>query len=305
MKIKYKGDLIEVERGTKVCELLKDEIWNAPVQVIACKFNNEIKRLDHEIDIEGELELIDIGTKDGMRIYRRGLIYITCKAFNEIYPDSLLTVNYQLQHALLCEVENMEITDEVIEIINKKVQEIIDRDLPIVKTTMSKEEAVEFYEKEDTLKGRLQLESRDKNEVTLYYCEDYYNYFYGILPLATGYVRHYEIAKYHDGFVIRFPSSKTPTVLDEFKESPKLLETLDEYEDVHKVLNINTVYKLNRNIRENKIREYILLDEALHEKKIAGIADDIAKNKDLKVIMIARAIFFRENYFLKKIGNTA
>ena len=301
MKISYKGYAMEIQEGQTVSEFLSEEIEKADVDIIACKFNNELKRLNFKPTKGGEIELVDIGSKDGMRIYRRGLIYIVSKAFSEIYPEFKLTVNYQLHHALFGEVTNMEITEEVLEKINARVKEIAQANLPIIKKKMTKEEATSFYEKENTLRGKLQLDCKDKKEVTLYYCEDYYNYFYGILPISTGYVKNYEIIKYHDGFAIRFPSSKTPTVLDEFKDSPKLLATLEEYEDVHKVLNIDTLHKLNTSIKEDTIKEYILLDEALHEKKVAGIADDIVKNKNVKVILIAGPSSSGKTTFSKRL----
>ncbi|MCL2384134.1 MAG: hypothetical protein FWC79_08610 [Oscillospiraceae bacterium] len=297
MQIMYKGNWTQKERGKTVQELFSKEIEESEVEVIACRFDNEVKRLDYRLEREGELELVDISTKDGMRIYRRGLLYIVSKALYETYPDALLTVNYQLQHALLCELENMEMTEEMLESVNRRVQEIIQEDIPIIKKSMTKEEARMFYADKKTRRGRLQLDAKDKRDVTLYYAGEYFNYFYGILPLSTGYVREYELVKYHDGFLIRFPSSKSPTVLNEFVESPKLLEALDRQEDVHKLLGINTVERLNKSIRDGKIKEYMLLDEALQEKKISKIADCIASNKDIRVIAIARTIFFRENNF--------
>jgi len=301
MQILYRGTYIDIARGIKIKDLLKGEIEKSEIDVIACKYNNEIKSLNDEINCDGELDIINIGTKDGMRIYRRGLIYIVAKAIEEVYPEALFTVNYQLHHALLCEIENMEITEEVINNIDKRVTEIINADLPIVKTFMTKEEAKEFYENTTTLKGKLQLELDSKEEVTLYHCEDYYNYFYGVMPISTGYIKHYELMKYDGRLLVRFPSSKTPTIIDEFDESPKLLEALDEYEDVHKILEVNTLYKLNTIIRQGKIREYISLDEALHEKKIAGIADDIVKNRELKVILIAGPSSSGKTTFAKRL----
>ena len=305
MQIKYKGNIIEAEKGIKIKDLLKEKIENENPNIIACRFNNEVKSLNHEIKEDGEVELLSIGTKQGMRVYRKGLIYIVTKAFQELYPKTFFTVNYQLHHALFCELENVEVTDEMISKVNNRVREIIEKDLPIVKKTITKEEAKIFYEKETTLKGKLQLDRDDKKGVTLYYCEDYYNYFYGVLPTSTGYMKYYELMKYNDGFLVRFPSSKTPTIIEEFKDSPKLLETLDEYEDVHKILDINTVYKLNQVIKDGKIKDYILLDEALHEKKIAKISDDIVENKKIKVILIARTIIIWQNYFCKKARNRA
>ena len=302
MQIVYNNTEIDVKNGTKVCDLLKQEIAKSKNEVVACKFNNELKSLNYEINENGKIELIDVTQKDGMRVYKRGLIYIIAKAFQETYNNALITVDYQLYHSMLCEVDNMKITEEMIEKVNKRAQEIIEQDLPIIKKFMTKEEAIKFYEKEKTLKGRLQLDLKEKKEVTLYYCEDYYNYFYGVMPISTGCIKKYELLKYHDGFLIRYPSRKEPNHLPKFIECPKLLETLDEYEDVHKILGVNTLYRLNTIIKKDKIKDYILLDEALHEKKIAGIADNIAKNKDLKVILIAGPSSSGKTTFAKRLA---
>ena len=301
MQIEYNNTIIDVKKGTKVLDLLKKEIEKRNNEIIACKFNNEVKSLNYEINSNGKLELIDITNKDGMRIYKRGLIYIVAKAFRELYPEALITVNYQLYHSMLCESDNFEVTEEIIEKVNKRVKEIIKLNLPITKEIMSKEKAMEFYEKEKTLKGRLQLDLKEKKEVTLYYCENYYNYFYGVMPVSTGCIKEYELLKYHDGFLIRYPSRKNPYELPSFIECPKLVASLDEYEEVHKILNVNTLYKLNKIIKSRDIKDYILMDEALHEKKIAKIADKISQNKDIKVILIAGPSSSGKTTFAKRL----
>lgn len=301
MQITYNNTIIDVKKNTKVLDLFSKEIEKSNNEIIACKFNNEVKSLNYEITSDGKIELIDITDKDGMRIYKRGVIYIIAKAFHELYPEALLTVNYQLYHSMLCEIDNLDVTKEMINKVKIRVKEIIEKNSPITKKLMTKEEAKIFYEREKTLKGKLQLELEEKKEVTLYYCEDYYNYFYGVMPILTGCIKEYDILKYHDGFLIRYPSRKNPYELRNFIECPKLIKTLDEYEDVHKILNVNTLYKLNEVVKSNKIKDYILLDEALHEKKIAQIADTISNNKKAKVILIARTVIVWKNYVCKKI----
>lgn len=301
MQIEYDNTIIDVKKGTKVLDLFRQEINKRNNEIIACKFNNEVKSLNFEINSNGKIELIDITNKDGMRIYKRGLIYIISKAFNELYPEALLTVNYQLYHSMLCEIDNLKITDEMIKKVNKRVKEIIESNIPITKKIMTKEEAVEFYNKEKTLKGRLQLDLEQKKEVTLYCCEDYYNYFYGVMPISTGCIKEYELLKYHDRFLIRYPSRKNPYLLPKFIECPKLVAALDEYEEVHKTLNVNTLYKLNQIIKSKNIKDYILMDEALHEKKIAKIADEISNNKSIKVILIAGPSSSGKTTFAKRL----
>ena len=301
MQIEYKNIFIDVKQGTTVAELLKEEIQKAKCKIIACKFNNEIKNLNYPITSSGKLELIDLSNKDGMRVYRRGLVYIVSKAFEELYPGVYITINYQLSNAMYCTANNLNITDEVIKNINNRVQEIINKNIPIEKRVMSKEEAKEFYEKNNTLKGRLQLDLETKKEVTLYYCENYYNYFYGVLPINTGFAEAYEISKYSEGFLIRYPSRQDPYKLAKFQDTPKLFSTLEEYEKLHEILNVNTLYKLNTIIKQGKIEEYILLDEALHEKKIAAIADKISNDKSIKLIAIAGPSSSGKTTFAKRL----
>jgi len=301
MQIAYKDTFIDVKSGTRVSELFKEEINKSKNTIVACRFNNEIKGLNYKLKSNGTIELVDITQKDGMRVYQRGLIYVVGKAFHDIYPEALITIDYQLYHSMYCEIDNLNITEEMIQKVNKRVKEIIDSNLPIERKTMSKEEAVSFYEREKTLKGRLQLDLKQKEEVTLYYCEDYYNYFYGVMPITTGCIKQYELKKYKNGFLIRYPSRKSPYELGKFIECPKLFETLDEYDELHKILNINTLYKLNQKIKNKDILDYALMDEILHEKKIRNIADTILKNKEKKVVLIAGPSSSGKTTFAKRL----
>ena len=302
MELLYNGVRKQIKPGTSILENFNAEINLAEKKIIACRFNNEVKSLDFFPKTSGTLEFIDIGNKDGRRIYIRGLLYVMGKAIEEILPGALITVNYQLSNSMLCQIDNMSITEDMIEEINNKMKEIIQKDLPIIKREMSKEEAIEFYKTHHTLKGRLQLDIAEKKNVLLYYCEEYYNYFYGVMPLSTGYMKVYEILKYSNGILIRYPSKTVPGVLPKFQERQKLLATLDDYEQLHRVLNINTVYKLNKEVQDGKILEDIMIDEALHEKKIAGIADSILKRRGVKVILIAGPSSSGKTTFAQRLG---
>lgn len=302
MKITYKDVTVDVPRGTKIMDIFKEQIEESKKDIIGCRFNNEIKSLDFQVKEDGIVELIDGTDRDGKRIYTRGLIYIMSKAFSELYKEALITVNYQLSNSMLCEIENLEITDEVIAKIKQRMKQIIKKDLKINKVMMTKQDAQVFYEREKTLRGRLQLDIKEKPEVMLYYCENYYNYFYGVMPPSTGFIKMFDIIKYGRGVLLRYPSRQNPHKIGEFIEKPKMLKTLNEYEDLHKVLNVNTVYKLNKCVKEDRIKETILVDEALHEKKIANIADDIAKRKNAKVILIAGPSSSGKTTFAQRLG---
>ena len=169
--------------------------------------NNEVKSLNYDLKEKDKIELLDTTTKDGMRIYIRGILYIMAKALHEKYPEALLSVNYQLSDAMFCKIDNIAVTNEMLENIKNKMTEIISKDIEIVKKRMSREEPIEFYNNEKTLRGIAQVDNKQKEEVSLYYCEEYYNYFFGVMPISTGYTKIFDIVKYADGFLVRYPST--------------------------------------------------------------------------------------------------
>ena len=182
------------------------------------------------------------------------------------------------------------------------MQEIINQNLEIRKVVMTKEEAEEFYSNEKTLRGIVQIDNTQKEGVSLYYCEDYFNYFFGVMPVTTAYTDVFDVIKYSDGFLVRYPSEEKPNELTNYKSNKKLLSTLEEYEDIHRVLKVDTLYKLNKEIKEGRTSNVILLSEALHEKKMANIADDIAKRKNVKMVLIAGPSSSGKTTFAKRLG---
>lgn len=299
LKITCLGKEYILQEPKTVIEILGNRLIEG---MIACKCNHEIKPLNFLIEEDTEIELIDISDLDGMRIYIRGLLYITGMAFAEVCPKALLTIDYQLSNSMFCEIDNKRVTEEMLQKVKRRMQEIIEDDKPIRKVILSKEEALQFYEKENTLKGKLQLDTESKNTVSLYYCDDYFNYFYGVMPISTGYIKIFDIQKYKNGFLVRYPSKKDITKLQPLKENKKLLTALQDYENIHRLLNVNTLYKLNRKVKEGKAKDIVLLDEALHEKKISDIADDITKRKKVKVVLIAGPSSSGKTTFAQRLG---
>ena len=135
MKVQYKYKEFEIKKPEKVIEVLKEECTS---NTIACIFNNEIKSLNHKIEEDCKIELLDISNADGMRIYIRGLLYVMSKAFEELYPQAKVGVEYQLSNSMFCTIKNMEITDELLEEVHKKMQEIVDKNIPIIKKQYTK-----------------------------------------------------------------------------------------------------------------------------------------------------------------------
>ena len=302
MKIIYHSEEKNIPENISIKDAFKEEIENSKFPVIGANFNNTYKRLDFIPKEEGTLILVDISSQGGMKIYRRTLIFIMAKAFDKVCKQAKVRVNYQLSNSMFCTLDNVEVTDKLLQDVQNEMKEIINKNLPIINRPMTRKEAEELYEKEDTSKGRLQLDYEENEIINMYYCEDYYNYIYEDIAINTGITKVFELIRYDDGFLLRYPSVDNPFQLPEYQETKKLHWALDEYNDIHQILDVSTVYKLNNIIKHGHIKNLIMLEEALHEKKIAQIADKIAASKNIKMVLIAGPSSSGKTTFAQRLG---
>ena len=154
MKIIYKNMEIKINENDRVIDVFKEKV-EEDKNIIACMVNNEVKNLNYILKENDEVELLDTTSRDGARIYTRGLLFIMSMAFRELYPEILLSVNYQLKSSMLCELKDMEPTEEMIENVRKRMQEIIDANIPIKKTSGISRMSFLFPRVMRKLKGRL------------------------------------------------------------------------------------------------------------------------------------------------------
>ena len=288
LKINYLGNDYEVQTGKKVVDFIKENLEIDIFQILACKINNEIKSLDYTFKQDAKLELIDYTLSDGSRIYVRGLTFVMTKAFEDLYPNIRILVNYSLGHSLYCEnADGTPISSEVIENVKKKMQEIIDKDIPIIKSELPLDDAKKLYVRSNRLDKIGILENRIKNHVSLYSCGKTVNYFYGIMPISTGYMKYYDLLPYENGVLLVYPRRSNPTVIEKIKETKKLYSTFSDYDKIYKVLGTQNVVEFNDWVKRGNISELVRICEALHEKKIAQIADQIASDKNKKLVLIA------------------
>ena len=302
MKIQFKDKKIEVEKGKTIEEAFKDEIEKSKYTVIGAIYNNEYMCLNKKIDEDGTIELLDISSKEGLRAYRRTLIFIFAKALREIFPDNRATVNYQMANAIYCDIGDIEVTQDIVKELNKKMTEIVEKDLPITLITMNRDEAEKFFKEHNTKRGLLQIELKSNQKIYMNFCEDYFNYCYGIMANRTGVIKTFKVIKYDKGLIIRYPSAEEPDKLPDIMQNKKLKWAFDEYNEIHKILGMNAVYMLNEAVKQKTIKDVIMIDEALHEKKIANIADEIAKDRKIKMILIAGPSSSGKTTFAQRLG---
>ena len=302
MKIQYDKKTIETQKPQTIKEILKDEISNKKDEIIAAIFNNNYVNLEYTVEEDGKIELINTKSKEGMKVYTRTLTYILGKAFDKIFPNHKMEVNYHLSNSMFCEMKDFTITDEQIKMLEQEMKEIVKKDLPIKQIVMNREEAEKFFEEHRMSSGRLQLDLEENPKIYMYKCEDFYSYCYGTMADRTGIIKVFDLIKFNDGFLVRYPSSNNPNALLEVIQNKKLAWAMDEYEDIHRILNVDRVYKLNQAIKEGRIQDVIMLAEALHEKKIANIADNIAKRKEVKMVLIAGPSSSGKTTFAQRLG---
>lgn len=302
IEIKYNNEVYKYEENVNALVFARDVLKLNTEELLACKINNEVKALDYNITENAIVEYMDYTTSDGSRIYVRGITFIFLKAMEELYPEVKMTMNYSLGHSLYCETVNGEFTDEMLSAVKARMNEIVEMNLPFEKKVVSIEEAKKLYKKLDRQDKLGLLENRMKSHVSIYYCGETFNYFYGVMPLSTGYLKFFDIQKYENGILLVYPRRYNPKKIEKIKDTKKLYATFDEYDKLHRILDVGNVSELNKQIKEGKIGDIIRISEALHEKKIANIADMICSDKDKRIVLIAGPSSSGKTTFAQRLG---
>ena len=287
-KIKYNNKEYIAERGTTYKEFIDRNLKINSYDVALCKLNNKYFELYKTIEKDGDLELIEFNSTIGYKIYTRTLQFIFIKVALDLFKESTITIEHTLSDGVFGELHKEEaLNEEDIYVIKAKMKEIIDKDLPINKIKVKREEAIEIfrgYGMEDKISL---LKHVDFETVNLYELDGRYDYFYGQMAYSTGVIKAFDLIYYNPGFVIRFPLKNDLESLGVFKENRKLSNIFLETERWLDIIGVGEVGSLNDKVEKHELRDLIMVSEALHEKKIAQIADMINEKKEIKVVLIA------------------
>ena len=254
IKIKHKDEQYEYEKGTTLLDIAKDFKKDYESEIIAALVNNRLVSLETKMTRSGNVEFLDATNPLGNRTYVRGLYFLFIKAVKDVLNCDV-KIMHLVGNGVYCEILTNNLISEVtVEKIKLKMRDLVEEKLPITKITVSRLDAIDYFTKVNQPDKAESLRFISNSSISLYKLDDTLDYFYGVLPISTGFAKLYEIVKYHNGILIRYPNRSDINKLPEFEENKKLLETLDEYEDLHQTLHVQTLYKLNRIIKRNRIK---------------------------------------------------
>ena len=282
------GPLRRYPWGTTVAAVSRDETSGS--RIVAAMVNNEMKDLRFPLAEDSTVEFIDLYSEAGIKVYQRSLAFVLITAAAELFPDVDVTVEHSLSKGLYCELHRngREVTAADVGALEDRMRYIIAEDRAIIHKRMSRQEAGELFAKAGQAEKSKLLMQMDMDHVDLYYCGLSFDYFYEILVPSTGYLGLFELKYYPPGIILRFPTQENPHVLPPFEEHPKLAKVFLEAEQWGRIMGCGYVSDLNEHIRSGQISDVIQVAEALHEKKIAHIADYIAERRGaVRVILIA------------------
>lgn len=255
---------------------------------VSARVNNKVEGMHYRVYNSKDVEFLDMTSSSGSRAYTRTLFFVLCKAVQDIYPATDVVIDIPVSNGFYVDIRlGRPVVDEDVNIIRRRMQEIIDARMPIRRFTVPTEEAVAlFQEKGDIEKVKL-LKTSGSIYTTYYKIGDYVDYYYGTLLTNTSQLYLFGLEKYYDGMLLRIPSLKNPDVLGEMTRQDKMFEIFKEHHRWQSILGIRTIGDFNQAIDANHSTDIINISEALQEKKIAKIAEEIASRKGVKLVLLA------------------
>jgi len=279
---------IDVKVGITIEELIRDFKKELPYTIIAAKVNNKIEALTYKLKRPVEIELLDMRNQAANLIYQYSLSLIYLKAINDVIGKVHVEIKNSLNKGLFTNIRTLKpVTNEDIQKIETRMREIVKKDIPFIKHIVDKDTALDqLLSDAQREKIKMLQKAGDVNRVKFYSLGDTCDFFYGMMVPSTRYIEHFELRKYKAGVLLRFPHQKNPDQIPVYVDEKKLYEAFAEETRWSNLMEVRYVNDLNLKIANGEYKELIQLSEALHEKKIAEIANLILK-ENKRIILIA------------------
>lgn len=291
VNVRVEGEDKQFPKGTTYLDIAKKYQERFTDDIVLAMCDGKLSELYKEAWDGSEVTFLTTNCTCGNEAYKRSATLLMLKAFYDICGHNninKISVQYSLSRGYYCTMAgNQKVTKELIMSVKKHMENLVKQDIPIEKETLSTKEAINLfssYGMDDKVKL---FNFRRSSRVNVYRLSNFEDYFYGYMVPSTGYLKYFEIYQYDDGFVLQLPTKEEPKVVPPFKPQHKVFNVLKESAIWSKMLEIDTVGALNEQISKGRSNEIMLIQEALQEKKIAEIANQIIERKDVKFVMIA------------------
>lgn len=294
---------IKVDEGTVLEDLVKKYQDRLPYKVLAAKVNNRVRELTIRLEEPSAVVFLDMRDISASRIYQSSVSFIYLKAVNDVLGNVRVGIENSLNKGIYTEVRTHEpLTAADVSNLQKRMQELVEADIPFIRKRLTRSEAMEALKcGNHEEKCRMLHRAPHVETVPVYSCDGFLNFFYGQMVPSTGYIQYFELRKYRNGVLLRFPESSAPDRIPEFRDDVKLYQAFGEAKKWGNLMGISYVEDLNQKIDNGEYREIIQISEALHEKKIAYIADEIIRNKK-RIILISGPSSSGKTSFAKRLS---
>jgi uridine kinase len=288
IRVKNSGTTIEVPIGSTLEEIYERSKVSMTFGPVCAHVNNKVEGMHFRAYKQKEVEFLDVTSASGNRVYTRTLFFVLCKAVHELYASCKVAIDIPVSNGYYVNITlGRPITLEDAGAIRRRMQEIIDAALPVHRFETTTEEAIKMF---DILHNRSKvklLKSTGSLYTTYYDIDGYVDYYYGSLLTNTSQLYLFGLEKYYDGLLLRIPSREHPDELGEMTHQDKMFGIFKEHHQWQDILGLRTIGDLNDVIVNGYSSQLIQISEALQEKKIAKIADEIAQRKGIKMVLIA------------------
>ena len=303
VRCKNTGKTHKVPMGFTLEEVYEMLEIKLPLGVTSAKVNNKVEGLHFMLFSDKDVEFLDISSPSGRRTYTRSVLFVLYKAVTELYPGVCLRIEMPVSNGYYCRLtSNGELFNFSPDAVRSRMQEIIDANLPFHRVTCPTEEAILLFRQQGLENKAKLLEGLGKLYTHYYMLDGTANYFYGSLLMRTGQITLFDLVAYEDGLLLRMPDSAHPGKLLPMREQSKMFDVFNEQHRWQEILGISTIGEFNAACEAGYTNQLINLSEALQEKKISRLADKIAANPKLKVILIAGPSSSGKTTFSKRLS---
>lgn len=303
IRCKNNGETKEIAIGSTLKEAYEAFGLSMEFGPINATVNNRTEGLNYRLYHNKDVEYFDLHSATGERCYMRTLFFVLCKSVHDLYPDSKVVIDIPVSNGYYCNLMlGHDVTETDVTRIRERMRQLIDAKLPIRRYEVPTEEAVRiFSSRGDKAKAKL-LRSTGKLYTTYYEIDDYVDNFYGSLLINTSQLTLFGLEKYFDGALLRLPSRQNPAELGALIRQDKMFDIFKEQHRWNRILGVSTVGDFNEAVRSGQTTGLINVSEALQEKKIASIAEQIAHRQGTRVVLIAGPSSSGKTTFCKRLS---